>query len=398
MKSSDLERLDELSGASPLSPPPLTHLSLSWAPRVRLSVLRDDLLHPIVSGNKWRKLSPLIEVVKEMEPRGMMSVGGLHSNHLDALSFFAQERGFDLLVWVRGLALEQLHLDDLKRLSPTLARARSRGAHLIPASRSTYDLKKHLPFFGESIERLNARCTERGLTALSTNEGPFNRSWGSSWGGWMWIPEGGGTPAALSSCARIPIEVRARLNARSNALEAGDSDPLPRRLWFTVSVGTGCTAAGILSGLSSTEKLRVYSPFKTADTHRSNQSIDDPDRALGYGGRLIKEQLISCMGTHAWRAYHHGLSVCESSGFGGFGRPSREVTEFINRFYRTHTIPLDPIYNGKAMCALFAEIEAGYFPDGSHIVHIHTGGLQGVEGMNQRTRRLGYEIQLGALQ
>ena len=383
-----------LNGASPLSPPPLIHLSLPWAPRVRLSVLRDDLLHPIVSGNKWRKLSPLVEMMKDTDHRGIMSVGGLHSNHLDALSFFAQERGIDLLVWVRGLDLERLHSDGLNQLSPTLARAVSRGAHLIPASRSDYDLKKHLPFFGESIERLNARCAERGLTPLTTNEGLLNSSWGSSWGGWVWVPEGGGTPAALSSCARIPVDVRARLND----LEAAGSDLLPRRLWFTVSVGTGCTAAGILSGLSSTEKLRAYSPFKTADAHRSNQSSDDLDRALGYGGRLIKEQLISCMGAHAWRTYHHGLSVCERSDFGGFGRPSREVTDFINRFYQAHTIPLDPIYNGKAMCALFAEIDAGYFPDGSHIVHIHTGGLQGIEGMNQRTRRLGYEIRLGSLQ
>jgi 1-aminocyclopropane-1-carboxylate deaminase len=57
--------------------------------------------------------------------------------------------------------------------------------------------------------------------------------------------------------------------------------------------------------------------------------------------------------------------------------------QFINDFYLQHQIPLDPIYTGKMVFGVLDLINKEWFPKGSKILLIHTGGLQGIEGMNR---------------
>ena len=59
-----------------------------------------------------------------------------------------------------------------------------------------------------------------------------------------------------------------------------------------------------------------------------------------------------------------------------------ELISFINEFKKKNNIPLDPVYTGKMMFGIFDLIEKNYFPKGSKILAIHTGGLQGISGMN----------------
>ena len=68
--------------------------------------------------------------------------------------------------------------------------------------------------------------------------------------------------------------------------------------------------------------------------------------------------------------------------FGGYGKINEELVSFINDFYKQTTIPLDPIYTGKMLFGIIDLIEKGYFPKGANILAIHTGGLQGIKGMN----------------
>ena len=70
--------------------------------------------------------------------------------------------------------------------------------------------------------------------------------------------------------------------------------------------------------------------------------------------------------------------------FGGFARYKPELVEFINNFKKETNIQLEPIYNGKMLFGVFDLIKKGYFPKGSTIVAIHTGGLQGIKGFNER--------------
>ena len=70
--------------------------------------------------------------------------------------------------------------------------------------------------------------------------------------------------------------------------------------------------------------------------------------------------------------------------FGGYARFDARLIDLINRYNRDFEIPLDPIYTGKMFYGLETMAQNGYFSKGSTILAIHTGGLQGVAGFNQR--------------
>jgi len=75
--------------------------------------------------------------------------------------------------------------------------------------------------------------------------------------------------------------------------------------------------------------------------------------------------------------------------FGGYAKVKPELLMFMQAFQKRHHIPLEPVYTGKMLYGLFDLIRQGYFPAGSRIVAIHTGGLQGNAGFKER---LGVEV------
>ena len=69
-----------------------------------------------------------------------------------------------------------------------------------------------------------------------------------------------------------------------------------------------------------------------------------------------------------------------------------DLIAFINFFKHDFKIPLDPVYTGKMMYGVWELIKKDYFREGSSVVIIHTGGLQGIEGMNERTKNKDLQI------
>jgi 1-aminocyclopropane-1-carboxylate deaminase len=69
--------------------------------------------------------------------------------------------------------------------------------------------------------------------------------------------------------------------------------------------------------------------------------------------------------------------------FGGYAKVTDELIDFINDFYQSTGIPLDPIYTGKMVYGVLDLIKNNYFHKDAKILMIHTGGLQGIEGMNK---------------
>lgn len=59
----------------------------------------------------------------------------------------------------------------------------------------------------------------------------------------------------------------------------------------------------------------------------------------------------------------------------------------MNWFYAQTGIPLDPIYTGKMVFGVMDLIQRNYFPPKSKILMIHTGGLQGIAGMNAKLEK-----------
>ena len=75
--------------------------------------------------------------------------------------------------------------------------------------------------------------------------------------------------------------------------------------------------------------------------------------------------------------------------FGGYGKINSELITFINQFKERTGIPLDPIYTGKMLFGIVDLIGKGYFKKESKILAIHTGGLQGIQGMNLKLQQKG---------
>lgn len=74
--------------------------------------------------------------------------------------------------------------------------------------------------------------------------------------------------------------------------------------------------------------------------------------------------------------------------FGGYAKWNADLIEFINQFKSANKVPLCPIYTGKMMYGIYDLIHANFFPAGTKILALHTGGLQGIEGFNKVNKHI----------
>ena len=73
--------------------------------------------------------------------------------------------------------------------------------------------------------------------------------------------------------------------------------------------------------------------------------------------------------------------------FGGYAKTTSELIRFINDFKQKTDIQLDPIYTGKMVFGIFDMVKKDLFEPGTKILAVHTGGLQGIAGINQILRK-----------
>ena len=111
-------------------------LKSKWLNNISADVLRLDLIHPVVSGNKWFKLKYQIEEAVKLNCIVIATFGGAFSNHIVATAFACKEMGIDSVGFIRG--------EQPKQLSHTLEAASNFGMKLIFVSRDEYANKKAL--------------------------------------------------------------------------------------------------------------------------------------------------------------------------------------------------------------------------------------------------------------
>lgn len=151
------------------------------------------------------------------------------------------------------------------------------------------------------------------------------------------VPEGGTNNFAVKGCEEILCEEDAKYDV------------------VCCAVGTGGTISGIINSLKNHQKAIGFSALK------GNFLQDE-----------IKKYILK---TENW-------SLNTNYHFGGYAKVSEELITFINKFKSETKIPLDPVYTGKMMFGIVDLIKNGFFETGSKILAIHTGGLQGIQGMN----------------
>jgi 1-aminocyclopropane-1-carboxylate deaminase len=283
-----------------------------------LHVKRDDLIHPLVSGNKWRKLKYNLRHAQQQNISTLLTFGGAYSNHIYAFSAASKMLGFKAVAVIRG--------EESDKLSPTLLYAREQGVHLHFVSRQDYRRRNDEDFIA---------CLRK------------------KFGDVYLIPEGGSNALAVKGVRELVQEMNQQL-------------PRPFDVVCT-AVGSGGTMAGLISGLASEQEALGIAVLKNA------QFLRDDVR-----------QLLS--------ADNHNWNIMLDYHCGGYARFNEQLIDFIVDFKARTDIPLEPIYTGKMMFALFDQIQSGRFRAGQSLVALHTGGLQGLLGIRQRFPRVGARL------
>ncbi|GAB3119081.1 pyridoxal-phosphate dependent enzyme [Streptomyces calidiresistens] len=185
-------------------PSPLTEVDDERFARhgVRLFLKREDLLHPEVVGNKWRKLVPTLREAVATGDRTLLTFGGAHSNHLRATAAAGRLLGLSTIGVVRGEELAD------RPPNPSLAACLADGMRPHFVTRSEYRRRADPDF----------------VAGLRKRFGPFRL-----------VPEGGTNAAAVRGCV-VP------------GRELAAADPRPDVV--AVACGTGGTLAGLAAGLA----------------------------------------------------------------------------------------------------------------------------------------------------
>ncbi|WP_045475117.1 1-aminocyclopropane-1-carboxylate deaminase/D-cysteine desulfhydrase [Winogradskyella sp. PG-2] len=276
---------------------------------IQLYLKREDLIHPHISGNKYRKLKYNLFRAYKLKEDTLLTFGGAFSNHILATAYAGKINNFKTIGIIRGE-----ELDGKIKSNPTLSFAKSCGMQLLFVSREDYKRKSNSNY----IESLKKKLGEFYL-----------------------IPEGGTNQLAVKGCEEIISK------------DDGQFD------YICCSVGTGGTISGILNASENHQKILGFPALK---------------------GDFLKQDIRKFAKNDNWDLvtdYH----------FGGYGKIKPELITFINRFKSDYNIPLDPIYTGKMMYGIVDLIENDFFHKGSKILAIHTGGLQGIAGMNLKLKR-----------
>ncbi len=150
----------------------LIHDPLLEQKGLALLIKRDDLLHPIISGNKWRKLKYPLRNAIEAGFGHVISMGGPWSNHLHALAWCCRELGLKCTGLIRG--------ETPRQESPTLSDMRRWGMQLEFVSRQEF----------------------RSLRQYHDHDAPPGKQRNG-----FWIPEGGACTTALPGVSEILDEI-----------------------------------------------------------------------------------------------------------------------------------------------------------------------------------------------
>lgn len=280
---------------------------------LKLGIKRDDLLHPFISGNKYRKLKYNLEVAKEQNYKTILTFGGAYSNHIAATAAAGHEFGFNTIGVIRGDELAQ-DLEKTLSENPTLSLANRNGMQFKFVDRKSYRLK-HTPNY---------------IKALKEEFGDFYT-----------VPEGGTNKLAIKGTQEIIGDNEENFN------------------YICSAIGTGGTIAGIINSAKKHQKVLGFPALKENFLH---EDIN----------KYVK-------GNTNWK-------LIRNYNFGGFAKINKDLVDFINDFKRQTSIQLDPIYTGKMLFGIVDLHKKHYFPEGKQILAVHSGGLQGIEGMNKRLK------------
>lgn len=191
------------------------YLNIFKEKQLSVFVKRDDLIHPLISGNKYRKLFYALKDFKERNVKTVVTFGGAFSNHIHAFSFACHEQNIQSIGIIRGEELQALPLNE------TLSFAVKHGMKLIFVSRKEYKRRNDEDYLNELKQKYNAEI----------------------------VPEGGSLDSATFGLIDMVNEI--------NEVQKFD--------YICTPCGTGGTIAGIVAGLLPEQHCLGFLALKGID-------------------------------------------------------------------------------------------------------------------------------------
>ena len=186
-------------------------------------------------------------------------------------------------------------------------------------------------------------------TYREKNSTKFIKQLRQKYGNFYLVPEGGTNKHAVKGSSEIISNIDL------------DFD------YICCACGTGGTLAGLVTGLNGRKKALGFSVLKGGGF-----LLDDVEKLIyeSVGGK------------------YNNWDINLDFHFGGYAKINSELIEFIQRFQKITSIPIEPIYTGKLLFGVYNLILNNYFSNGINILVIHTGGLQGLMGMKNKVSKI----------
>jgi len=238
----------------------------------------------------------------------------------------------------------------------TFGGAYSNHIHATAAAGKEYEFKTIGVIRGEEHLPLNptlSSAQENGMIIEYLDRKSYRNKYDESliqtlkenFGDFYLIPEGGSNHLAIKGCAEIIPSITTDFNFVCSAC------------------GTGGTLAGLILGLDSKSFVLGFSVLK--------------------GGEFLYQNVRTLL-LHYQKENLNNFQINLDYHFGGYAKTNKELNDFCAGFTEQHNIPIEPIYTGKMFYGIYDLIKNNFFPDNITIVAIHTGGLQGLQGLKQR--------------
>lgn len=282
----------------------------------KVDVLRLDLMHAEINGNKWFKLKYNLLKAKQENQKTIITFGGPHSNHIAATASASKLAGLNSIGIIRA--------DSSCELSPTLNFAKKNGMSLHFVKRQEYAHKTD--FF----------CTDNLFKIFGSH---------------YLIPEGGANKLGVLGCMEI-----LDLNWEYDYI-------------FCAS-GTATTFSGLLASAKTNQKIIGISVLKG-----ENKLVEDAKTLINS---VLKYKKFHFKGNEELqkKIIEHSC-LTNNYCFNGYAKYNKVLIDFKTKFENDFNMPLDYIYTPKLFYAFFDLIKNQKFKKNSKILIIHSGGLQG---------------------
>lgn len=279
-----------------------------------IDVLRLDLIHPVISGNKWFKLKYHIQEAISQNKKGILTFGGAWSNHLVATALACRQANLESIGIIRG--------EKPAKLSSTLQEVQDYGMQLQFVSREAYSNEAAI------------------IPGLQQQHPDF-----------FIVPQGGQSHLGVLGAAEMlqlaPIESYSHISC---------------------ATGTGTMLAGLVHAALPHQQIIGICTLKMPDgDNNSLNTFVKPYAAAQAPLPAASRRRGGFKKYTVFYDYH----------FGGYARKTGELLHFMNSIYQKHELPTDFVYTGKLLFGLMHLVQNDHFQPGSRILMVHSGGLQG---------------------